>query len=117
MNNEEMRLASGGVRSEDPLVKFFYLLIRDYMPAGDIESLMNSVENYKSDIPTVFTNGWLAEYAMNLAKRLRKDSEREHVMMAWIEPDQVPQFKKDWNAQWTGPEKKKEWDEPDKIKA
>lgn len=68
--NEETRRASGSVNSEDPLVLFFYLLLRDHMPAGKVEDLVMEIE--RATLPAAFTNGWLATYAHDLAARVRK---------------------------------------------
>lgn len=68
--NEETRRASGSVNSEDPLVLFFYLLLRDHMLAGKVEELVMEVE--RASLPAVFTNGGLATYAHDLAARVRK---------------------------------------------
>jgi hypothetical protein len=62
----EMRDRSGSVASEDPLVSFLYVLMRDVAPPGVIEELVGSREL------TIFTNGWLANYAKDIAERLRK---------------------------------------------
>ena len=53
--------------SNDPLVSFLYSLLRDYLPAGEVEKL---VQETTKDT-TVFTNGYLAEYAKDLAERLK----------------------------------------------
>lgn len=66
---EAMRERSGMVSSDDSLVSLLYELMRDYVPPGTIEGIMASC---KTDTETVFTNGWLANYAKDLANRLRK---------------------------------------------
>ena len=63
-----LRERSGSVRSDDPLVSFLYQLMRDHVAVGVVEGLMGDAEKQ----PSVFTNGWLANYAKDLAERLRK---------------------------------------------
>lgn len=63
-----MRKRSGTVTINSRLVSFLYELIRDHVPAGRVESIVRSSE----DEPEVtYTNGWLAQYAEDLAKRLK----------------------------------------------
>lgn len=65
-----MRERSGAVDSEDPLVSFLYILLRDHLPSGVIEGIMlEHVQYGQSD--SHFTNGWLANYCKDLAERLR----------------------------------------------
>ena len=68
---EELREASGKVTYADPLTSFFYQLIRDELPAGIVEKVIQQVINEPVE-GCIFTNGWLAEYAHNLAERLRQ---------------------------------------------
>ncbi len=69
-HSERMRTTSGLVNSDNPLSVFFYLLLRDHLLPGDLEMIMREVLD--SSITDVqFTNGWLAEYAMYTASRLR----------------------------------------------
>lgn len=62
-----MRVASGSVNSNNKLVAFLYLLIRDHLPSGIVEEIALNIDNTSFD----FTNGWLAEHAKDLAKRLK----------------------------------------------
>jgi hypothetical protein len=57
---------SGQVASDDPLVGFLYLLMRDSVPVGMVAKLARELKP-----PMTFTNGWLAEYAKDVAGRLR----------------------------------------------
>ncbi len=66
-SNRRMRVASGQVDSDDPLVTFFYLLARDKVPMGDIEDLIEQCVGGERQ----FTNGWLALWAEDAAKRLQ----------------------------------------------
>jgi len=65
---KELREESGNFVSTDPLVSFLYLLMRDHLPAAKVEEIFQiSVASPDS----VYTNGWLAKYAENLANGLR----------------------------------------------
>jgi len=68
---EELRSLTGKITSTDPLVDFFYLLMRDELPAGKVERLVRDSINPVGKEETVFTNGWLAQYAKNLADLIR----------------------------------------------
>lgn len=59
---------SGDVTSSDPLVAFLYTLMRDTLPPGDIERMLRQC----GPTTVVYTNGWLAEYAKDVAQRLRQ---------------------------------------------
>jgi hypothetical protein len=65
--NKNLRERSGSVDSEDKLVSFLYELMRDHLPTGTVEEI---VRNSDAD-STQFTNGFLAKYAEDLAKRLK----------------------------------------------
>jgi hypothetical protein len=60
--------ASGNVRSDDPLVAFLYLLMRDEMPVGRVDRLVIEVARHDG---FDFTNG-LAQHARHLADELRR---------------------------------------------
>ena len=62
-----LREQSGHVTIDSHLVSFLYELIRDHLPAGVVEKIVQESE-YNSNI--IYTNGWLAKYAENLANRL-----------------------------------------------
>jgi len=62
----ELRDRSGEVCIDSKLVSFLYDLMRDHLPPGVVETLVQNASN-----PDVtYTNGWLASYAEDLAKRL-----------------------------------------------
>jgi hypothetical protein len=64
--NSELRLRSGEVDIDSKLVSFLYTLMRDHLPPGQVEAIVRD-----STVPDVaYTNGWLAKYAEDLAKRL-----------------------------------------------
>ncbi len=62
-----MRKASGTFKSKDKLTGFLYDLMRDHVPSGVIEELMQNVSNKEC----LYTNGWLARHAQDVAKRLK----------------------------------------------
>lgn len=64
-----MRQASGEVSDSRRLVKFLYLLARDHMTIGQIESLLDE-SCFGHGGSVVYTNGWLAEWAKDAADRL-----------------------------------------------
>jgi ATP-dependent Clp protease ATP-binding subunit ClpA len=68
-DNTALRERSGEVTSTHPLVTFLYLIIRDHLPAGTVEAVVREVSNDQQ--PTTFTNGYLAQYAQDLAERLQ----------------------------------------------
>jgi hypothetical protein len=64
---KSLKKRSGEVQIDSKLVSFLYELMRDHLPSGVVEKLvMESTYN----IPTQYTNGWLAKYAEDLANRL-----------------------------------------------
>ena len=65
--NESIRSASGKITDSRPLVKFLYLLLRDHLSAGVVESLV--CEAGKTAVYE-YTNGWVARYAQDLADSL-----------------------------------------------
>lgn len=64
--------------TSDPLVGFFYLLLRDGALAGTIEAAIREMErdaaaaNAGLGKPVVLTNGYIGQYAENLAARTRQ---------------------------------------------
>lgn len=67
---EAFHKRSGCVTSSDPLVSFLYLLMRDHVTPGYLEELVRSS---KPDEESQYTNGWLATYAIDMARRLREE--------------------------------------------
>ena len=57
-------------KTDDPLVSFLYELMRDHVTPGKVEKVMSQTVPFKE---TRLTNGYLASYAMDVAKRLRKE--------------------------------------------
>lgn len=68
---ERMREASGAVKDDDKLVCFIYSLGRDHLSLGDIEGIMSEL---RGNSEYVYTNGWLARYAQDVANRLRSSA-------------------------------------------
>jgi len=66
--NEELRERSGSVDSDDKLVSFLYELMRDCIAPSGIETI---VRNSQYEGTTHYTNGYLANYAKDLAARLK----------------------------------------------
>lgn len=64
-----LRARSGLVRSRDPLVKFLYLLMRGEVVPGRVAALVNKADSLDE---ALFTNGWLAQYAIDCANRLKR---------------------------------------------
>lgn len=69
-SNAAMRARSGHVRDDRPLVSFLYLLLRDHVVAGAIEEMMLELDAQPDATVVEYTNGWLAEYAQDIADRL-----------------------------------------------
>lgn len=80
--NKGTRERSGEVTSNDPMVAFLYVLMRDHLPPGVVAELVNSSQPEHRDVLVddgqhlmtcfAFTNGWLARYAEDLVDRLKK---------------------------------------------
>lgn len=67
---KRMREKSGNISSDSKLVEFIYILARDHLTTGQIDML---IDDHVSDRfeKTYYTNGWLAEWAKDVAKRLQ----------------------------------------------
>lgn len=73
--NDALRSRSGAVNSQDPLVSFLYILMRDHLPAGVVEGIIQNhvVVEAQDEGPSdesQFCNGYLAAYAKDIAARL-----------------------------------------------
>jgi hypothetical protein len=66
--NGELRDRSGTICSDDKVVALLYVLMRDHVTPGVVEEL---VRTYCHDFSTIYTNGYLAKYAKDLANRLK----------------------------------------------
>lgn len=67
--NNALRERSGVVQDDSPLVSFLYELMRDYITPGKLEEMVRDCTQPQC---IVFTNGFLAKYAQDLAKRLNE---------------------------------------------
>ena len=65
---ECIRKRSGEVQSNSLLVGFLYILMRDHLTPGKVEGIM--FEHCSPGVASIFTNGWLAKYAEDVANRL-----------------------------------------------
>lgn len=60
-------------RTDDPLVVFLYVLLRDCVPFGALETIMlQQIENGMTG-EGLLSEPVIAQYAKNLADRLRKE--------------------------------------------
>lgn len=59
--------------SNSRLVGLLYLLLRDHLTAGHVEEMVTSVSSEQGP-PYQFTNGWLAQYAIDLAARINGEA-------------------------------------------
>jgi hypothetical protein len=66
---ERLRSDSGNIEFTDTLTTFLYLLLRDHVPAGKVEMAVR--ESVLGPETITFTNGFLAQYADNLANTLK----------------------------------------------
>ncbi len=67
--NIDLRDRSKRVQDPRPLVSFLYELMRDHVPPGIVERVVRNSATSVED-PTIYTNGFLAMYAQDLANRL-----------------------------------------------
>jgi hypothetical protein len=70
--NADLRARSGCVSVHSRLVSFLYTLMRDEVTPGRIEELVRD----SSDPDGVYTNGFLANYAIDIARRLGDDPKK-----------------------------------------
>jgi len=68
--NEDLRIRSGSIDTDEKLVSFLYSLMRDHLPCGIVEELVR--DSFCGD-GCEFSNGFLANYAKDLASRLKND--------------------------------------------
>lgn len=67
-----LRQRSGSVNSDDGLTAFLYVLMRDHLPPGVVESCV--LEHVERGHKSQYCNGWLASYAKDLARRIKDKS-------------------------------------------
>jgi len=68
VQNDQLCTRSGRVNIHSALVSFLYDLLRDHLTAGQMERLVRNA--HQAGDPILFTNGWLALYAADVAERL-----------------------------------------------
>lgn len=60
---------TGQVKSTVPMDCVFYLLLRDWIPAGRLGDIIEHARNCSRSDPQTFTDGNLARVAMRLRRR------------------------------------------------
>ncbi len=65
--NDGLRKRSGAIKINSKLVSFLYELMRDHLPPGKVEELARA----STDPDVTYSNGWLAQYAQDIANRLK----------------------------------------------
>ena len=66
---DALRERSGKITSTDKFVAFIYQLIRDHVLLADVERcVLDNTGPYTDEF--IFTNGYLANYAKDVVKRL-----------------------------------------------
>lgn len=75
--NRRMRKVSGEVDDSRPLVAFLYELARDEVTTGALEERIDRLVTTRKTMGNTyqFTNGWLAQWAQDVADRLTGGSE------------------------------------------
>jgi hypothetical protein len=68
--NDQLRQRSGDVKIEGKLVAFLYDLLRDHLAPGTVEELVRDAEKSAESETVSYSNGWIARYAEDLARRL-----------------------------------------------
>jgi len=70
---KSLREESGMVVFSDPLTSFLYQLMRDEVPCGTVEKIVQDVisEGSEEGEEILYTNGYLAKYANNLAELIK----------------------------------------------
>ena len=68
--NDELVKLSGSVVTHDPLVTFLYMLMRDYVKPGDIQTILfNDIIDQPKEME--LSNGWIGKYAKYVASKLK----------------------------------------------
>ncbi|MEE8262736.1 MAG: hypothetical protein V3R83_09770 [Gammaproteobacteria bacterium] len=78
-SNAATRLRSGEVNCTR-LEAVLYTLMRDDVPCGRLQQI---VQDMKQSTDFEMSNGWLAEYAKDLAKQIAEPPQR-HTMPQWV---------------------------------
>ena len=89
--NRTMRMKSGKYNSDDALISFLYILGRDHLPLGVIEEIMRKdVEAVAGEV--MYTNGWLAEWAEDVAARIYQMNSRNKQAKARDEEKEADEY-------------------------
>lgn len=67
-DQNDLREGSGNIKINSRLVSFLYELMRDYLPPGTVEKIVQASDSEQN---VHYTNGWLAQYAEHIANRLK----------------------------------------------
>lgn len=65
--NNALRDKNGNIKINDKLTSFLYDLMRDHLPPGKVQELMQDAQ--EPDVS--YTNGYLAQYAEYVAQKLK----------------------------------------------
>jgi hypothetical protein len=84
--DSELQEKSGAVSTTDPLAVLFYVLVKDYLTAKQVEELLEKVQGAMPGA-VVFNNGWLGRYAVELKDKL--EELREDLEVGQITPRKV----------------------------
>lgn len=80
----DLRKESGKVTSNDELVAFLYVLMRDHLPCGQVEQIIQDNILAQKEEKITFSNGYLANYAKNLANILRRNKWTEQIGLTFL---------------------------------
>lgn len=84
-------------KSKSALVSFLYELMRDHVPCGTVEKLVKDANPYNANIE--FSNGYLAQYAEDLANRLinneklKNEHDYEHTLYEYDVVFDSPEYR------------------------
>lgn len=70
---------SGYITSEDPLMEFIYILLTKHLTAGEMEDIMLKVQNGHIYRERQYFNGYIAEYAADIAARLTDQDKEDYL--------------------------------------
>jgi len=68
MSQEKLEQDSGKVKHEDRLTAFLYFLMRDELPPGKVQEILDEIGLPGEEIE--YTNGWLANYSKWMADEI-----------------------------------------------
>jgi hypothetical protein len=59
--------------SDKKLIAFFYILMRDYLPCGNVEKIVIDIVDHIDIGSIYFTNKYLAKYSKEIVNRLKEE--------------------------------------------